>query len=70
MIVGDLVRFAKWGDEPFDVNNFSATPKTRIGILIEYSEMMGTMIILYEGELVTCRPSMVEKAGKKDLGHS
>jgi hypothetical protein len=38
--------------------------------LIEYSEMMGTMIILYEGELVTCRPSMVEKAGKKDLGHS
>lgn len=65
MSPGDLVRFAKWGDQPFDVNNFSATPKTRIGILVEYNRLLTTMTILYEGDLVTCRPSMVEKAGKK-----
>lgn len=69
MRVGDPVRFAKWEDV-VDINDWSTTPKNRVGILIEYSSLMKTAVIFYKGETVTCRAHLVEKAGRRDVASS
>tara|TARA_B100000131_G_scaffold268081_1_gene266696 strand:- start:16920 stop:17126 length:207 start_codon:yes stop_codon:yes gene_type:complete len=63
---GDMVRFAKWGE--FDYNeNWSLAEKKRVGILVEHDKIMGHVVILYKGELLTMRAQLAEKAGKKDF---
>ena len=65
MKVGDMVRFAKWGE--FDYNlSWSRAEKKHIGILVEHDKTMGTVAILYKGELMKMRAELAEKAGKKD----
>ena len=66
MKVGDMVRFAKWEDLK-DVNDWSTTAKNRIGILVKHDKILQTTQILYEGELLTVRPQLAEKAGRKDF---
>ena len=63
---GDMVRFAKWGE--FDYNeNWSQAEKKRVGILVSHDKIMRQVTILYEGELLTMRSQLAEKAGKKDF---
>jgi hypothetical protein len=65
MLTGDIVRFAKW-DEIEDINNWDSTPKTHLGLLVEYDGLMKTAKVLYGGEIHSIRVQLVEKAGKKD----
>lgn len=65
MQVGDIVRFTKW-DEIEDLNDWDATPKTHLGLLVEYSGLMKVAKILYDGKIYSVRAQLVEKAGKKD----
>ena len=65
MQVGDIVRFTKW-DEIEDLNDWDSTPKTHLGLLIEYSGLMKVAKILYDGKIYSVRAQLVEKAGKKD----
>ena len=68
MIVGDMVRFAKWEEvEKWKSKNWPLAPKNHIGILIEHDKLMGTAHILYQGEVLKVRPVFVEKSGKKDI---
>ena len=63
---GDMVRFAKWGE--FDYNDaWNKAEKKSVGILIEHDKIMDTVVILYQGVLVTVRSQLVEKAGKRDF---
>ena len=63
---GDLVRFHKW-DDLKDINNWSSTPKERIGVLVHHDKLMGYVEILYQGEVVKERAQFAQKAGKKDV---
>jgi len=63
---GDIVRFAEWLDI-VDVNDWSTTPKKRIGLLVEYDSLNKAATILYEGQPIRVRAQLVEKAGKKDF---
>ena len=63
---GDLVRFHQWGDLA-DVNDWSTTPKSKVGVLIEHDKRFGHVDILYEGNIIRERSAFVEKAGKRDL---
>ena len=64
---GDVVRFAMW-DEVFPLasEKWHTVPKPYIGSLIEHDKLMGTVTLLYEGEILKLRSVFVEKAGKKD----
>ena len=66
MKVGDMVRFALWEDLE-DVNNWSTTPKKRIGLLVKYDSLMKTASVLCEDKVVKVRAQLVEKAGRKDI---
>lgn len=67
MKVGDMVRFAKWDEiDMTNAKSWPLAPKNHIGILVEHNKLMGTVHILYEGEVLRIRPVFVEKAGKKD----
>ena len=64
---GDLVRFAKWDEINASVpSTWPESPKTHIGVLIRHDKILGTVEILYEGELINLRSVFAEKAGKKD----
>jgi hypothetical protein len=66
---GDMVRFAKW-EEIEDIGNskkWPSTPKPHIGVLIEHDKLMGTVHVLYEGNILKLRSVFAEKAGRKDL---
>jgi len=65
MKVGDVVRFAAW-KEIKDINDWSSTPKNRIGLLVKYDSLMKTATVLHNDELIDMRAQLVEKAGKKD----
>ena len=65
MKVGDMVRFAMWGE--FDhMENWNEAPKPHVGLLVKHDTLMGTADILYKGEVLRVRSSLVQKAGKKD----
>jgi|TARA_R110001583_G_scaffold27855_3_gene99200 hypothetical protein len=63
---GDIVRFAKWTDI-VDINDWSTTPKSRVGLLVEYDSLNKSATILYRGQPIHIRAQLVEKAGKKDF---
>ena len=65
MKVGDMVRFAKWGEFNFH-EMWSKAEKPHIGILVEHDKTMKSVVVLYKGELLTIRSELAEKAGKKD----
>ncbi len=69
MTSGDIVRFAKWEDI-IDINDWSTTPKSRIGLLINYDCLNKMAVVLYENETLNVRGQLVEKAGKKDFEKS
>lgn len=65
---GDMVRFAMW--DQVNRQNSKEWPKTakpHVGLLVEHDKLMGTVHILFEGELIKVRSAFVEKAGKKDF---
>ena len=64
---GDLVRFAFW-DEVEDIDDWSTTTKSHVGILIEYDSLMKKAMVLYKGEIQGHRAQLVEKAGKREFG--
>jgi len=66
MKVGDLVRFAKWG-EFNHLGDWAKVEKPHIGILIEHDKLMGFARILSEEEIFKVRAQLVEKAGKRDI---
>lgn len=66
MRTGDLVRFALWEDI-VDIDDWSTTPKSRVGMLIEYDTLHKAARILYDGEIHMIRGQLVEKAGSKDF---
>lgn len=66
MKIGDMVRFALWEDLE-DINDWSTTPKSRIGLLVKYDSLMKTASVLHNNEVVKVRSQLVEKAGKKDI---
>lgn len=41
--------------------------KDKIGLLVEHDKLMGTVTVLYQGDLIKLRSSQCEKAGKRDL---
>jgi len=69
MKAGDIVRFAKWADI-IDINDWATTPKSRIGLLINYDCLNKMAVVLYEDETLDVRGQLVEKAGKKDFEKS
>lgn len=59
MKVGDLVRFAKWGE--FDhLGNWTEVEKPYIGILVEHDKLMGFARILLGEEIFKVRSQLVE----------
>ena len=64
MKVGDIVRFARW-EEIIDINDWSTTPKTHLGLLVSHDKLGMTAEILCEDEIINSRVQLVEKAGKK-----
>jgi hypothetical protein len=69
MKVGDMVRFAIWGE--FDHNEkWDKAEKKHVGMLVEHDKLMKTADILYRGEVVKVRSQFVEKSGKKDLSET
>lgn len=65
---GDFVRFAKPSEVDYRYSNqWASQPKPWIGVLIEHDKLMGTVHILYEGEVYKLRSVFVQKAGKKDF---
>ena len=62
---GDMVRFAKWSDI-IDINDWSSTPKSNIGLLIDYDSLMKSAVVLHDDEILHVRAQLIEKAGKKD----
>ncbi len=67
---GDIVRFAKWEEivgDHLNSKKWPEAPKNHIGILIEHDKLMGSVHILYQGEVLKVRPVFVEKSGKKDI---
>ena len=68
MKTGDMVRFAKWEDvSSMSSKHWSLAKKDYIGVLVEHDKLVGTVHVLYKGEILKIRPVFVEKAGKKDL---
>ena len=71
MKIGDLVRFAKWEELSADQISLSSkwhlAPKNHVGVLVEHDKLMGSVRILYKGDIYSVRPVFVEKAGKKDF---
>ena len=70
MKVGDMVRFAKWGEVQGSQwkasKHWHLAPKKYVGILVEHDKTMGTASVLYHGEIYRVRHVFVQKAGKKD----
>ena len=60
-----MVRFAKWSDI-IDINDWSSTPKSNIGLLIDYDSLMKSAVVLHDDEILHVRAQLIEKAGKKD----
>ena len=68
---GDLVRFAKWeeltAEDIQHTKRWHLAPKNHVGVLVEHDKLMGSVRILYKGDIYSVRPVFVEKAGKKDF---
>lgn len=61
-----MVRFAKWSDI-LDIDDWTTTPKSHLGLLVNHDPVMKISHILFEDEILPVRSQLVEKAGKKDF---